>query len=222
MKFLKNQLWLQRVDFLQIAAVWCGMFAGVFLLENLVFWWMNRGALHQTAFPAASLVTLVGGVMVLLIIGWLRFTNEFRIGLQMGATRRQMIAAELWLCLWQNLLGLGLSAVFLWLEVHLLLPALWPAVPMDVDLLATMPLWIWPLLLALTTLAAPVLGALSDLLGRWAMLLWWVPAMMLGRAVDGLVALPPVALHRLLWGGLAVFAAALVWSLHRLLRVPAR
>ncbi|MBQ8647939.1 MAG: hypothetical protein IJ484_07340 [Oscillospiraceae bacterium] len=217
MNFLKKQLWLQKNDFLQIAAVWCGGFALILLLEHLAYLWMNRDAEQLSAYPVASLVMLVAGILVLLIIGWMRFGVEFRMGLQMGATRRQMIAAELWLSLWQNLLGLSLSALFLWLEVRVILPALWPTVPMDLDLLAELPLWFWPLALVLTTLAGPVLGALSERLGRWAMLLWWLPCVLMRPITDGLLDLPAADLQRLGLGALAVFAAALVWSLHRLL-----
>ena len=115
--FLLRQLWLQQEDFRWIALVWGAAFLIVAAIEAIVCPLLSEeGAL----IPMASLFGLVVGPILMAVFGVVRFTTEFGLGLQMGATRRQMVAAELWLCLCQNAEMLALELLTVLLESTLL------------------------------------------------------------------------------------------------------
>ena len=97
--FLLRQLWLHQEDFRWIALVWGAAFLILAAIEAIVCPLLSE---EGAIIPIASLLGLVIGPILMAVFGVVRFTTEFGIGLQMGATRRQMVAAELWLCLCQN------------------------------------------------------------------------------------------------------------------------
>lgn len=103
--FLLRQLWLQQEDFRWIALVWGAAFLILAAIEAIVCPLLSE---EGAIIPIASLLGLVIGPILMAVFGVVRFTTEFGIGLQMGATRRQMVAAELWLCLCQNVEMLAL------------------------------------------------------------------------------------------------------------------
>ena len=143
----QKPFWLQQEDFRWIALVWGAAFLIVAVIEAIVSPLLSEdGAL----IPMASLFGLTAGPLLMAVFGVVRFTTEFGIGLQMGATRRQMVAAELWLCLCQNVEMLALELLTVLLE-STLLPLLRgvPAylTPEDhVAIAAALPGWLIPAL----------------------------------------------------------------------------
>mgnify|MGYP007038876273 CR=1 FL=1 len=104
--FLLRQLWLHQEDFRWTALVWGAAFLILAAIEAIVCPLLSE---EGAIIPIASLLGLVVGPILMAAFGGVRFTTEFGIGLQMGATRRQMVAAELWLCLCQNVEMLALE-----------------------------------------------------------------------------------------------------------------
>ena len=157
----------------------------------------------------------------MVVFGVVRFTTEFGIGLQMGATRRQMVAAELWLCLCQNVEMLALELLTVLLE-STLLPLLRgvPAylTPEDyVVIAAALPGWLIPALF-FGLLAAEFLGgAMVNRFGAKGLWPFW--ALCIGlrwemQAVQWLWARLGMAL---VWGSLLLLAVGVFAAAHSLL-----
>ena len=216
--FLLRQLWLQQEDFRWIALVWGAAFLIVAVIEAIVSPLLSEdGAL----IPMASLFGLVVGPILMVVFGVVRFTTEFGIGLQMGATRRQMVAAELWLCLCQNVEMLALELLTVLLE-STLLPLLRgvPAylTPEDyVAIAATLPGWLIPALF-FGLLAAEFLGgAMVNRFGAKGLWPFWALCMGLRwemQAVQWLWARLGMAL---VWGNLLLLAVGVFAAAHSLL-----
>lgn len=216
--FLLRQLWLQQEDFRWIALVWGAAFLIVAVIEAIVSPLLSEdGAL----IPMASLFGLVVGPLLMAVFGMVRFTIEFGLGLQMGATRRQMVAAELWLCLCQNVEMLALELLTVLLE-STLLPLLRgvPAylTPEDyVAIAAALPGWLIPALF-FGLLAAEFLGgAMVNRFGAKG--LWPVYALCIGlrwemQAVQWLWARLGMAL---VWGNLLLLVVGVFAAAHSLL-----
>ena len=216
--FLLRQLWLQQEDFRWIALVWGAAFLIVAVIEAIVSPLLSEdGAL----IPMASLFGLTAGPLLMAVFGVVRFTTEFGLGLQMGATRRQMVAAELWLCLCQNAEMLALELLTVLLE-STLLPLLRgvPAYLTLTDyraLAAAMPGWLIPALF-FGLLAVEFLG--GAMINRFGVKsLWLVWALCIGfqwelQAVQWLWARLGMAL---VWGSLALLAVGIFAAAHSLL-----
>lgn len=216
--FLLRQLWLHQEDFRWIALVWGAAFLILAAIEAIVCPLLSE---EGAIIPIASLLGLVVGPILMVVFGVVRFTTEFGIGLQMGATRRQMVAAELWLCLCQNVEMLALELLTVLLE-STLLPLLRgvPAylTPEDyVGIAAGLPGWLIPALF-FGLLAAEFLG--GAMINRFgAQGLWLVCALCIGlrwamQAVQWLWARLGMAL---VWGSLLLLAVGVFAAAHSLL-----
>ena len=216
--FLLRQLWLQQEDFRWIALVWGAAFLILAAIEAIVCPLLSE---EGAIIPIASLLGLVIGPILMVVFGVVRFTTEFGIGLQMGATRRQMVAAELWLCLCQNVEMLALELLTVLLE-STLLPLLRgvPAylTPEDyVAIVAALPSWLIPALF-FGLLAAEFLGgAMINRFGAKGLWPFW--ALCIGlrwemQAVQWLWARLGMAL---VWGNLLLLAVGVFAAAHSLL-----
>lgn len=216
--FLLRQLWLQQEDFRWIALVWGAAFLIVAAIEAIVCPLLSE---EGAIIPIASLLGLVVGPILMVVFGMVRFTTEFGIGLQMGSTRRQMVAAELWLCLCQNAEMLVLELLTILLE-STLLPLLRgvPAylTPEDyVGIAAGLPGWLIPALF-FGLLAVEFLGgAMINRFGAKGLWPFWALCICLRWEMQAVQWLWPRLGMALVWGSLALLAVGLFAAAHSLL-----
>lgn len=175
-RFLKDQWWFERSDRRGLALLLAGIEA-LLLLGTLVAMFLTDPG---TDTVSVGVLVLLGASLFLAVFGGAAyFGSEFQLGLKMGATRRQMLAAQLF-----NTFSLELTMVaaslalgglewlfnrFVWMGRH---PGAVIAVN-GFEILAAMPWWVWPVGLAAPVLLGYITGVTMACYGQKGFWVLW-------------------------------------------------
>ncbi len=216
--FLKSSFVLQRADFWQVPLTVLVVYAIMQALMLVIYAFTREKVVLSLGLP--TLFALVCAVLMNVLQASSRFASEFRLGLHMSGTRRQMLLSG-------TVLSLANAAEILLLAAGL--QALWTAVfggtAEEGNVLAALPLWGWAACLYLPVAMGVLAGSILLRFGRigfWVlygmfMLSCFGPQLFgkqtevlsLGQLDQILAALPWI----LPWAavGLAAAGAALLW-----------
>lgn len=150
---------LQRGDFLIIPAIVAGTWLVIMLILAAITFFSGDNEIFGVGIP--GLLAVIAAVMTSMVTAISRIWLEFRIGVQMGVTRRRMMVAELALSLATG--AEGLAAAWLldraWMALAERFAARFGANYYE-PLIALMPLWGWLLAWLLPAALGCAIGAL--------------------------------------------------------------
>ena len=222
----KNQLILQRGDFLVMALVALGAVA---LGEGVTTLVMVMADPEDYFMLAPFLLFLVAGLTTL-VLSAAYWMTVFPMGVRMGATRREMVAGTLCLTVVMNLMLFGFVALSNLLE-RTLGVGYWVNTvgkELEIDPLYLVPGWAWPLLVVGCTLGGLLAGTVVLRFGRkgfWVLWGAWMVLALLPQFLPddfNLPIFPPEFWMVLPWltaAAVVVLSLAAVWLL---LRLPLR
>lgn len=228
--FLKRQLWLNRGDHKIVLALSAGV--GLALEAFILTVTLVTG--EQETILLAGGLTLVIGLFFLAFVFAGHFFIEFDLGLSMGATRRQMLAAGFFNCICLEGLLLLVTAALRALEWGIYagwlrhsLPGAHAAVDF-LGILLGLPLWGKLLLLAGPLLLGFISGVLIQRFGRRGFWVLW-GAFMLGFVLPSNALTWNLDIHflrgalgTLVWLGAAGAAALAGWAVWLALHASVR